>query len=452
MKNFKLYILLLAVSLGFSSCDDYLDVTPKGKVIPTKTNDYRLLLDSRNIDGVVYGQDLIMMCSDDVIIPDKLGNPGAGYQPSNLDAFKFKDHIFQTAEEDHNFQTLYKTIYLANLVLDEVMGSDGEKSEKDQLYAEALVHRAFSNLMLVNQYGKHYNPASANSDLGIYLRKGISLEENDLSRNSVAEVYESVESDLMEALELNLPDQPEINHRPSKAAVYGILSRMYLYMNNITDALKYADMSIALQGDLRDYNVQGGALRSDLNQEVILHKTNHPWSSLLVLNPELQMKYNPANLRFGTMFMPGFFVQITEMLYVEHLFVGESGEVGITLPEMFYTKAECLARQNKANEAIDVVNTVRKTRIMTSAYADLSAADADEALTIVKEERRKELVFRGLRWFDLKRYNQFDNASISVTHTLLGQDYTLEPNANKWALPIARKYILKNPEIQQNPR
>jgi hypothetical protein len=60
------------------------------------------------------------------------------------------------------------------------------------------------------------------------------------------------------------------------------------------------------------------------------------------------------------------------------------------------------------------------------------------------------LVFRGLRWSDLKRYNR-DGADITLTRTLGDIVYTLPPNDNKWLFPIPANEI-KTSNIFQNPR
>lgn len=114
-------------------------------------------------------------------------------------------------------------------------------------------------------------------------------------------------------------------------------------------------------------------------------------------------------------------------------------------------RAECNARKGNYALAMNDVNTIREKRYTKGTYTALSASNAVEALEIVKEERRRELAFRGLRWFDLKRYNVYDDANISLSRTIEGVEYRLEANSNRWAFPIGMKYILKNPEIIQNP-
>ncbi|MCT4623774.1 MAG: RagB/SusD family nutrient uptake outer membrane protein, partial [Schleiferiaceae bacterium] len=136
-----------------------------------------------------------------------------------------------------------------------------------------------------------------------------------------------------------------------------------------------------------------------------------------------------------------------------YYYYGSTGSpYGLTVPEMLMVRAECNARAGNTALAMDDVNFLRKHRIATAAYADLTAADATEALNIVKEERRRELAFTGIRFSDIRRYNAYDNANISIVHPVNGENFTLAPGDNKWVLPIARKYILKNPEIEQNPR
>lgn len=52
-------------------------------------------------------------------------------------------------------------------------------------------------------------------------------------------------------------------------------------------------------------------------------------------------------------------------------------------PEMYYIKAECLARKGgEANirEAMELVNKVRKTRILLEFYQDWTAATTKEAV------------------------------------------------------------------------
>ena len=55
-------------------------------------------------------------------------------------------------------------------------------------------------------------------------------------------------------------------------------------------------------------------------------------------------------------------------------------------------------------------------------------------------ERRKELLFRGVRWVDVKRLNK-EGYGISLQRTIDGQTYRLGPNSLRFALPIPEDVI-----------
>jgi starch-binding outer membrane protein, SusD/RagB family len=125
-------------------------------------------------------------------------------------------------------------------------------------------------------------------------------------------------------------------------------------------------------------------------------------------------------------------------------------QVGLSVPEMYLTRAEANARLGNKAAAIDDLNTIRKNRYLTAAFVNLdqSAYTQAQVLELVKEERRRELWGKGLRWFDLKRYNALDNAGISITRFFSGDK--LMPSDKEWVLPIGELYISMNPEIIQN--
>ena len=52
------------------------------------------------------------------------------------------------------------------------------------------------------------------------------------------------------------------------------------------------------------------------------------------------------------------------------------------------------------------LNWLRKHRMQSDQYVELSAVDTEEALDWVIKERRKELVLRGIRWEDLRRFSR----------------------------------------------
>jgi hypothetical protein len=466
MKN--IYIILISI-IPFISCnrDEFLDIQPVGKIMPSKTKDFRLLLDfySNTSGGGVnppFGDSYIIdeLLSDDYNISDNLSKQ---FSKSRINAYTWADDIFAPDQEDSDWATLYGQIYTCNYIIEEVMNSTGgTEQNKRQLLAEAKVHRAYAYFALVNLYGLQYNQATSSTDLAVPLRLGTELENVNLARVSVKVLYDFILKETLDAIN-DLPDLPEsssFKHRPSKSGVYGLLARMYLIMGDYTNAFDNADKSLLLSRALLNYNTLGIYFSTLLNmpfesrddQEALWVKLGAPYS-LKVSSPELYNLYEKEDLRKGNYLpidelygIPG-----KDYVYAPPAVTGYP-QIGISTPEMFLTRAECYARKGNVSLAIQDLNTLRKARIKTSSYRDLTASTPADALNLVKTERRKEMAFKGVRFFDLKRYNQFDNANINITRSLNGATYALSSGSKNWALPVARKYILQSPEISKNVR
>lgn len=453
-------LYILAIMVLATSCDEWLDIKPKGKIIPEKADDYLLLMDQALSNGSSvgwvksYGNELYI--TDDVSLTD--GAYATYFSDNNKNAISWAEHIYLDSEEDPDWKTLYNQIYVANVVISEVRGVPGSDALKNQLYAEAKVHRAFAYLTLVNLYAKHYNSSTAAADLGVPLLTKPQLE-GALPRASVKAVYDLILSDLDEVVGF-LPNTSAKNHRPSKASLYALLSRTYLFMGDYPKALDNATKSLSLYKFMYNYNSLPknswyptliDIPKGYLNQEQLLHKEATNTYSLIYPSQSLMNAYDQDNdIRFAGLYDFEWFEPYTNKIYFQEHLTGRS--YGLSVPEMILIQAECYARANNVDEAITRVNYIRQNRIKAAAYAPLTATTGAEALEVVKKERRLELAFKGLRWFDLKRYNAFDNANISIQHTINGKVYTLEANSNRWVLPIGRKYIQMNPEIEQNPR
>lgn len=457
MKNI-LYILVLAI-FATSCSDDWMDIEPKGKVIPSKVGDYRLLLDNTSSwyqGGITTTADLDIYMSDDIVLRDDL--IGAYYSEWIPKAFQFEDHLYLESEEDESMNPMYASIYTANTVINEVLLTVGDEDEKKKLYAEAKIHRAFSYLKLVNLYALPYNSITASNDLGVPLQLE-PIIEGDLTRSTIQEVYDLILDDINEVFDY-LPETGDELWRPSKASASALLARTYLIMGDFTNALKYADMALGFYDYLTDYNflwphwwvsdiLDFGRLID--NQEQYLMKAAVSQYRLVYPSQDWMDLFDQENdLRFVGKVGTDYVMPMEIPMFYYNSYCG--GPYGLTVPEMLLTRAECYARAGNAADAMDDVNTLRQKRIAMAAYVPLTATDANEALSIVKAERRRELSFQGIRFMDIRRYNVYDNANISIVHTVNGETFTLAPGDNKWALPFARKYINKNPEIEQNPR
>lgn len=448
-------IYFLAVVLLLAGCRKYVEIDQIGKRTLKYTKDYRALLDNTSLLEGSFS--LAIYSGDDTRFLDSSKQVAMTDIYSN--AYTWQAQYWSDTQGDVDWEKLYNVIYNSNVALDGIMDSEnGTAEEKQQLRAEALVHRAYAYWCLVNLYGKQYDDATATTDMGVPLLLSPDLFVN-LSRASVAAVYDRILSDLNEALPA-LPNLPDYNTRPSKAAVYSILARTYLGMRDFVNARTNAEQALALQSailDLRNYatSTTNFPYRT-ADPEVIFSKTAVGSYTGIQLDTALLSLLGTKDLRYTLFVKPGgsFSPSFTGYGYWRYRYTREGTVIfqGPRVPEMMLIKAECAARSGDAATAIDQLNLIRQKRFLAADYTALSAGTAAEALALVVNERKREFFGTGLRWFDQKRLNRDAAFAATVTRKFKGVDYTLEPNSNRYIFPIGTKYILLNTELAQSPR
>jgi hypothetical protein len=292
--------------------------------------------------------------------------------------------------------------------------------------------------------------------MGIPLRIKPLLDEI-VPRASVQQTFERIIQDLMEAKDL-LPAQVDIPHRnrPSKPAVFALIARTYLVMQDYDKALVYADSCLNLYNVIVDYaSVNPTLLRPFPGSptefpEVIYRHVQHDYSvfSSTIANADTTLfaMYNINDRRRDI-----YFGINGASRYYKGQYSGNSLLFcGLATDEVYFIKAECLARKGNISAAMGALNAVL-TKRWIGTFTPYNPIDAEDALRIVLKERRKELVCRGLRWSDLRRLNQDPRFAITLTRILNGQIYTLAPNSTRYALPIPDNEIQLS-GIPQNPR
>ena len=273
MKTKALYLTAaLAVMLGFSSCN--LDYFPSDEL-----NSDLLLQDAKGAEYIMDGCYALM--KDEVEF--------LGYASGNT----YCRHYFQLAEfpSDNiclsahttdplyeataymmhdglkNVGTLwmvgYKIIYMTNQVIETL---DASKSENLQLLGEAYFMRALMHLHLVTLYAQPYSYGRDN--LGIPLRTSCASETT--VRTPVGEVYDQIAADLIKASELMGKSRGNAGY-PCKDAALGLLSRVYLYMQEydkciatVNEALDGADPSSKLDNDFANYFINAKTSKETL--------------------------------------------------------------------------------------------------------------------------------------------------------------------------------------------
>lgn len=164
--------------------------------------------------------------------------------------------------------------------------------------------------------------------------------------------------------------------------------------------------------------------------------------------------YDPTDIRFQIFTKDGATVpgsNFTTRAYFRQRLLNDGNYVGTSVPEMILIKAECTARAGNAAAAVQILNSLRIKRFEKAKYTDLQTNNANTALHMVTDERKREFAGRGFRWFDQRRLSKDPGFVSTVTRVFKGVTYKIDPGANRYTYPIADKYILLNPEILQNP-
>ncbi len=253
MKINKIILALSAGMLLFASCDEFLDVNPDNRAsVDTEEKVIKLLASAYSNTNYVLVTELM---SDNV---DE-------YTSSTYtDRFVEQVYAWQDVTETDNgdpeniWSGAYNAIANANEALAAIEEIGGPTTEAlRQAKAEALISRAYNHFLLVNIFAKNYNPKTSATDLGVtYMTKSETTLAPKYERNTVAEVYELIEKDLLEAL----PNVGDLNYSVpkyhfNKKAAYAFAAKFFLFYEKWDEAIKYADLCLgsAPKSMLRDW-------------------------------------------------------------------------------------------------------------------------------------------------------------------------------------------------------
>ncbi len=448
----QLLTLLICTAL-FSGCKKYLEAKPDAKLrLPDNLPALQGLLDnenSMNLNSPGVGE----ASADNYWLPDATWS--ALFSTAQRNMYTWEADI-TLQEFPNHWSGTYDVVTICNVVLenlDKIKPLPAEQAAWNNIRGSALYYRAKSFLSALGIWARAYDPATAPGDPGVPIR--LSSDYNIPSvRNSVQEGYDRVLTDLREAVTL-LPAEPQHVMRPSVPAAWGLLARTWLIMGNYDSAAAAAGRYLAQKNTLLNYNTLNGAATypfPKFNAEVIMHGLINTYTQLLNsrarVDSNLFASYTPNDLRRSL-----FFKSNGDGTYGFRGSYNQSGLLynGITTDELYLIKAECLARKGNLPAAMDALNTLLVTRWKTGTFVPFTAADAPTALAIILAERRKELLFRDLRWTDLKRLNRDPALQQTLRRRISGTDYILPPNDNRYAQPIPASVIALS-GMQQNPR
>ena len=458
MKSIYIYIQVICIGYLFISCKrEWLDAKPnKALVVPTTIKDYQAILDNNT------GTDMFNWNSP------SLSEIGAGdfyisypsyqglYLAQERNSYVWASDIYQ-GETGYDWQNAYNRVLYSNIVLNgikNIVRDTSNQSSWDNIKGSALFYRSYDFYSLAQEFCKPYYSVSASTDLGIPLRNTSDINVKSV-RSSVQQTYDQILNDLLYSAKL-LPIASTSPTRPSRNAAFGLLARTYLTMENYDKAYLYADSCLQTSNGLLNYNSLDTITTTPItrfNKEIIYYHLLASYESMDVSTPILNVdstlynSYDANDLRKRILLTNFNGINTYKGTYFnDYAFFG-----GLATDEMYLIRSECNARKGNTNIAMNDLNTLLLSRWMTGRFIPYTATSADDALRQILIERRKELVFRGTRWTDLRRLNRDTRFAVTLTRILNGQNYSLSPNDPRYIYPIPPEEIRLS-GIEQNIR
>ncbi len=435
-----------------SSCKKFLDEKPnKSLTVPKNLNELQGLFNDADRMNLNLTPSFGEASSDDYFLLDDTYNS----RPTHFQqvyTWSLQEYYFK-----NDWAANYLPVYNANIALESIENIDKTSDNEYQwnlIKGYALYWRAYSFLNLAWNHANAYDSSSFSQDLGIALRTTSDYSVPSV-RATVKQTYDHIIQDAKEA-STYLPNTSTHVFLPSKAASYGLIARTYLSMRSYDSAHKYSELCLAIKNDILDYNTV--SLTSNVpfprldNPETIFYtemntfNTNH-YSIYGFVDSTLYSTYEDNDLR-----KQGFFRLNGSYYRFKGAYSGNNVSLftGIATDEILLIRAEANARKGSIDEAMNDLNALRLKRWNNSVpFEPLTASNKEEAILLIIQERRKELLLRGIRWSDIKRLNK-KGMNITPKRVIQGQIYTILPNANRYALPLPFDIITQS-GMPQNP-
>lgn len=253
MKINNISLLILALSFTLVSCNGWLDIMPDNRAeVDTEEKVASLLVSA-------YPETSYIMCAE--LSSDNVDDFGESIPEHNRiygQFFRWED-VTEIDNEDPKsvWEASYGAVTNANHALEAI---DKIGTRTPLLMAsrgEALLCRAYNHFVLANMFCKAYNPATADTDLGIPYMLNSEKELNPkYKRGTVADVYEKIAKDLEEGLPLiNDAVYKVPKYHFNEKAAYTFASRFYLFYGKWDKAIECATVALGAAPEelLRDY-------------------------------------------------------------------------------------------------------------------------------------------------------------------------------------------------------
>ena len=382
-----------------------------------------------------------------------------------------------------SYGSTYGIILDANLLISGVQDGVVDQATLNRYRGEAYAMRAFAMHHLARAISYEPGMEVDGWTEGIVIITEPTQDIADVgpkARASVSEVYSQILSDLTEAKNL-LSGVNSDNTFITEAFVDGLTARVNLYAGNWGAANTAAGNAITNSGRSLETTASGVAEMFDETAgahpeaifKVVVNPNTEPiagsnvnsglaaytaeqWSAQLPTNVVLD-SYSAGDYRLGW-YAPCFdsfngaaetdCADVNDEGFELQKFNGELGSLADDIPymriaEMYLIQAEAAAKDaNSVAAGIGPLNTLRAAR-NASAVAAGDFANLDEFEDFILQERIRELVSEGHRFWDLKRLG-INIPDIDGSDKIRYDSYRILDN-------IGAGVISSNPEVVENP-
>lgn len=488
----KILYSLLLVAVFASSCKkDYLDTQPTDSaseqdVFATSANAWAALNGIHRLLYIQYfssqdqgGQGSMMIYWD--MLGEDLVMTSAGNGWYNGTYQWLAHRTVTSGMTKYSYFFYYKIISNANMIINNIDAATFAEADKKAIKGQALAYRAWAYFNLVQMYGKRYDAAGNNTQLGVPLSLDNSVEGKP--RSTVEEVYTQINKDLDDAITsltgYTRANKSHINVNVAK----GFKARVALTQGKWALAAQLAAEARTGMTLMTNAEYTAG-FNSYTNQEWMWGnkhqedqttyfygffaymsanfnstniRTNPKAINSLLYNqfPSTDVRtqlFDPTGANTAFPIPPGG----VRKPYQNRKFIAPLAGSGISVgdvpymrvAEMYLIEAEANARLNQNAAAQTALFTLVNRR--DPSYAQ-STSTGEALIGEVLAHRRIELWGEGFRFFDLKRLNMSLDRSGSNHTSALARVLTIPAGDKQWEFLIPQDEINANPQIVQNP-
>lgn len=193
------YLFALAGLLGMNSCNDYLDIVPKGNKIPTTLADYEALLRNEYTISQTPVANALYLLNDQYMTKSSLGSPTLN--TANYLWDENADRITLNNSDEGTYYYLYGGISSCNLIVENApTATESTEEERNEVIAYAKVIRAYNYFVLANYYADTYETSTAAEKLSVPLITSANISA-PYRQVSIAEIYDFILKDIQEAID-----------------------------------------------------------------------------------------------------------------------------------------------------------------------------------------------------------------------------------------------------------